>query len=145
MLKLLLIGNLGKDATINLYDGKSVINFSVAHTEKYKDKNGNNNSKVVWVECAYWVNSTGIAQYLNKGTSVFVEGVPEINVFEKQDGTTGSSLKLKVTSVQLLGGGNRHNDNAQTATVANDTVSPGKEYNQHTGNIETILSDDLPF
>ncbi len=40
MIKLLVIGNLGKDAVLNNVNGKNVINFTVAHTEKYKDAQG---------------------------------------------------------------------------------------------------------
>ena len=48
MIKLLVIGNLGKDAVVNNVNGKSVINFSVAHTEKYKDAQGNQKDRTVY-------------------------------------------------------------------------------------------------
>ena len=73
MVKLEVIGHIGKDATVNEYNGKKVINFSVAHSEKYKDASGNVVNKSVWVDCAYWVESTAVAQYLKKGTQVYVE------------------------------------------------------------------------
>ncbi len=37
MIKIQVIGHLGKDCTVNNVNGKNVINFSVAHSEKYKD------------------------------------------------------------------------------------------------------------
>jgi len=40
MIKLQVIGNLGKDAVVNNVNGKSVINFNVAHTERFKDAQG---------------------------------------------------------------------------------------------------------
>ncbi|MBD0352663.1 MAG: single-stranded DNA-binding protein, partial [Flavisolibacter sp.] len=40
MIKMQVIGNLGKDCVVNNVNGKSVINFTVAHTEKYKDSQG---------------------------------------------------------------------------------------------------------
>ena len=40
MIKMQVIGHLGQDATVNNVNGKSVINFSVAHSEKYKNKDG---------------------------------------------------------------------------------------------------------
>ena len=58
MIKLQAIGHLGKDATTNAVNGKNVINFSVAHTEKYKDQQGNQKEKTVWVECSYWTEKT---------------------------------------------------------------------------------------
>jgi single-strand DNA-binding protein len=103
MIKLQAIGNLGKDCVTNAVNGKNVINFNVAHTEKYRDAQGNQKDKTIWVECAYWTDRTGIAPYLKKGTQVYVEGTPDIRTYSKSDGTTGVSLTLRVLSVQLLG------------------------------------------
>jgi single-strand DNA-binding protein len=71
MIKLQVIGNLGKDGVVNNVNGKNVINFSVAHTEKFKDAQGVQKDKTIWVECAYWTDRTGIAPYLKKGTQVY--------------------------------------------------------------------------
>jgi single-strand DNA-binding protein len=103
MIKLQVIGNLGKDCVTNTVNGKNVINFSVAHTEKFKDAQGNQKDKTIWVDCAYWTDRTGIAPYLKKGTQVYAEGTPELRTYPKNDGTTGVSLTLRVQSVQLLG------------------------------------------
>src|SRR5437868_3232564 len=104
MIKMQIIGNLGKDCVVNTVNGKNVINFTVAHTEKYKDSQGNQQEKTTWVDCAYWVDRTAVAQYLTKGKQVFVEGQPEARSFQRNDGTPGSSLSLRVREVQLLGG-----------------------------------------
>jgi len=104
MIKLQVIGNLGKDCVTNLVNGKNVINFNVAHTEKFKDAQGNQKDKTVWVDCAYWTDRTGIAPYLRKGTQVYVEGVPDVRTYPKNDGGTGVSLQLRVSNIQLLGG-----------------------------------------
>jgi single-strand DNA-binding protein len=103
MIKLQVIGNLGKDCVTNTVNGKNVINFNVAHTEKFKDAQGNQKDKTIWVECAYWTDRTGIAPYLKKGTQVYAEGTPEVRTYPKNDGTTGISLTLRVQNVQLLG------------------------------------------
>jgi single-strand DNA-binding protein len=103
MIKLQVIGNLGKDCVTNAVNGKNVINFSVAHTEKFRDAQGNQKDKTIWVDCAYWTEKTGIAPYLKKGTQVYAEGTPELRTYPKNDGTTGVSLTLRVQSVQLLG------------------------------------------
>lgn len=109
MIKLQVIGNLGKDSITNNVNGRSVINFSVAHTERFKNAQGQTQDRTIWVECAYWTERTAIAPYLRKGTQVYVEGQPEVRTYPKNDGTTGASLTLRVTSVQLLGS---RNDNA---------------------------------
>ena len=104
MIKLQIIGNLGKDCVVNTVNGKNVINFTVAHTEKYRDSQGNNQEKTTWVDCAYWTDKTAVAQYLMKGKQVYVEGQPEARSFQRNDGTPGASLSLRVREVQLLGG-----------------------------------------
>ena len=103
MLKAQLIGKLGKDATVNNVNGRNVINFSVAHSERFKDSQGNQQEKTVWVDCAYWTDRTAIAPYLIKGTQVFIEGSPESRSFTKSDGTPGVALSLRVRDIQLLG------------------------------------------
>src|SRR5882672_3901103 len=103
MIKLQVIGNLGKDCIVNTVNGKNVINFSVAHTEKFKDSSGAQREKTTWVECAYWTDRTGIAPYLKKGTQVYAEGSPEVRTYQTQDGKSGASLTIRVQTVQLLG------------------------------------------
>ena len=132
MLKLQVIGHLGKDCTTNVVNGKNVINFSVAHSEKYKDSAGVQKDKTLWVECAYWTERTAIAPYLKKGQQVYCEGITDIRTYTKNDGTSGTSLTLRVLSVQLLGGGSR-NESGDTESSAENmsTASAGP--------------DDLPF
>ena len=103
MIKMQVIGNLGKDCVVNTVNGKNVINFTVAHTEKYKDSQGNNQEKTTWVDCAYWTDRTAVAPYLQKGQQVYVEGTPEVRSFTRNDGTAGASLSMRVREVQLLG------------------------------------------
>lgn len=139
MIKLQAIGHLGKDCITNVVNGKNVINFSVAHTEKFKDSQGIQKEKTIWVECAYWTDRTAIAPYLRKGTQVYVDGSPEIRTYSKTDGTSGASLTLRVSSVQLLGskpegssGGTNYNSSSVPVSVpsASDITEP---------------IDDLPF
>ncbi len=103
MIKLTAIGHLGKDALVNNVNGKNVINFAVAHTEKYKDAQGNQKDKTIWVDCAYWTDRTAIAPYLKKGTQVYVEGQPDVRTYTTKEGVNGATLALRVLSVQLLG------------------------------------------
>jgi single-strand DNA-binding protein len=120
MIKMQAIGHLGKDCTVNNVNGKTVINFSVAHTEKYKDAQGNQQEKTTWVDCSWWSDRTTIAPYLKKGTQVYVEGSPEVRTFAKNDGTTGASLSLRVQAVQLLGSKDNGPQNGQqTQPVSN--------------------------
>lgn len=144
MIKMQVIGRLGKDCVVNTVNGKNVINFTVAHSEKYKDSQGALQEKTIWVDCAYWTDRTAVAPYLQKGTQVFVEGQPEARSFQRNDGTPGSSLSLRVREVQLLGtkndnagGGSSYQpNNASSALSSNNVPSP---------NEITEPVDDLPF
>lgn len=140
MIKLQVIGNLGKDCVVNTVNGKNVINFTVAHTEKFKDSTGAQKEKTIWVDCAYWSDKTGIAPYLKKGTQVFVEGTPEVRTYTTQDGKNGASLSLRIQAVQLLGsrssenaGGGNYNNQPATTQPMNEPI------------VESDVADDLPF
>jgi single-strand DNA-binding protein len=169
MLKLNVIGHLGKDAVVNNVNGKSVINFSVAHSEKVKDAQGNQNDKTVWVECAYWTDRVAVAPYLKKGTQVYAEGNADIRTYTTNDGRTGSNLTLRVLNIQLLGGkaegdnsggGNYNNNNnyqqaapqqqsyQQPAPQQNYQPQPQQNYNRPSAPSAAELTeplDDLPF
>ena len=154
MIKLQVIGNLGKDCVTNTVNGKSVINFNVAHTEKFRNNQGVQQDKTIWVECAYWTDRTAIAPYLKKGTQVYVEGSPEVRTYPKNDGTTGVSLSLRVVSVQLLGtrgdsggssdsgsnygSGSNYNSGGYSSQGSSNVQSGG-------GNEISEPVDDLPF
>ena len=143
MIKMQVIGHLGKDCVVNTVNGKSVINFTVAHSEKYKDSQGTLQEKTIWVDCAYWTDRTAVSPYLQKGTQVFVEGQPEARSFQRNDGTPGSSLSLRVREVQLLGskadGGTGGSYQPNTAANSNS--------NSHVPSPNEITEpvDDLPF
>ena len=132
MIKLQVIGNIGKDATVNNVNGRNVINFSVCHTEKYKDAQGVQKDKSVWVDCAKWGEKTGIVPYLTKGTKVYVEGTCEVRTWNK-DGKSGASLVLNVVSVELLGGNQQQ------------VQQPVQHPSTTTLQSDPLQSDDLPF
>jgi len=150
MIKLQVIGNLGRDCVVNNVNNKSVINFSVAHTEKFRDAQGNQKDRTIWVECAYWTDRTAIAPYLKKGTQVYAEGQPDIRSYTTQDGRSGTSLTLRVTNVQLLGA--RSSDGDSGGSQGYNAPS----YNNNYGSSQPVASspsqsdygevaDDLPF
>lgn len=145
MIKMQVIGNLGKDCVVNTVNGKNVINFTVAHTEKYKDSQGNNQEKTTWVDCAYWTDRTAIAPYLQKGQQVFVEGNPEVRSFTRNDGTAGASLSLRVREVQLLGGRKGDNTVGGGYQEASSPARQQESNNTHAPAGIDDVADDLPF
>jgi single-strand DNA-binding protein len=122
MIKLQVIGHLGRDAIINTVNEKTVINFSVAHTERYKDHQGNKQEKTTWVDCAYWTDKK-VGPYLLKGTLVFVEGTPEVKTYNKKDNTQGFSLSMRVLGLELHGssGERKESEPANTTSVSSSS------------------------
>jgi len=126
MIKLQIIGNLGKDCIVKEVNGKNVINFSVAHTEKFKDGMGNQKERTTWVECAYWTDKTTVAQFLTKGRTVYAEGSPEADAYSNKEGQPAATLRMRVQNVQLLGS----NSNEQTAPQQQYANSSSNNFNQ---------------
>lgn len=144
MIKMQVIGRLGKDCTVNTVNGKNVINFTVAHSEKYRDSQGNNQEKTTWVDCAYWTDRTAVAPYLTKGTQVFVEGSPEVRTFTRNDGTNGATLTMRVRDVQLLGGRENNMGGGGAPAYQDQAPSmPGNSVPNNNGISDPV--DDLPF
>lgn len=149
MIKLQVIGNLGKDAIVNNVNGKNVINFTVAHTEKYKDAQGNQKDRTTWVDCAYWTDRTAVAPYLKKGTQVYVEGQPDVRTYTTGDGRQGASLTLRISNVQLLGSRNSDGGGSNDGGGSSYQSAP-PSYSQPataapSANDLTEPLDDLPF
>ena len=147
MIKLQVIGRLGKDCVVNAVNGKNVINFTVAHSEKFKDSQGNNQERTTWVDCAYWTDRTAVAPYLTKGQQVYVEGTPEVRTFTRNDGTNGATLTIRVREVQLLGG--RDNAGGNSGGY-NQQESAAPAYNNSRNDVPASSGigepvDDLPF
>ncbi len=145
MIKLQVIGHLGRDCVTNTVNGKSVMNFTVAHTEKYRDAQNQQKERTIWVDCAYWSDRTAIAPYLRKGTQVFVEGNPDVRTYPKNDGTTGASLTMRVMNIQLLGsrteGGPGQPQGAESFAQSGPVNAPASM-----GPISgPDMADDLPF
>jgi single-strand DNA-binding protein len=146
MIKLQVIGNLGADCIQKEINGKTVINFNVAHSEKYKDAQGNLKERTTWVNCAYWTDKTAIAQYLTRGTTVYAEGSPEADAYTNKEGQAAATLRMRVQNVQLLGGANRDNQGANSGNVSHATAAPtAVQPVVRTAPDSMPVTDDLPF
>ena len=156
MIKLQIVGNLGGDCIQKEVNGKNVINFNVAHTEKYKDGQGNQIEKTTWVNCAYWTDKTAIAQYLTKGKMVFAEGAPEADGYTNKDGQVAATLRMRVLNIQLLSSGNSEGGQSQqnqqpnqqpynAGNVTNAGSTPTPAMKSPSPAADMPLDDDLPF
>jgi single-strand DNA-binding protein len=140
-----IIGNIGQDAIINTHNGRQIINFSAAVTEKFKNADGVQTEKTIWFKCAFWREagqSIEIAKYLKKGTKVFVQGTPDLEAYSNKEGKPAANFKIKIDQIKLL---EKAPDKAapQTGTVEgqaqNNTV-------EQPANVEANIGEDgLPF
>jgi single-strand DNA-binding protein len=149
MIRLDVIGNLTRDCVVNNVNGKMVLNFTVGHNEKYKDKNGAIVNKPTFVDCAWWTDRTGIAPYLKKGVQIFATGQPEVRQYQTQDGKQGASLTIRVGNVQLLGSSQKDSQQqgqqvSSVANMANTMGTHSTDFAPSAGDITEPL-DDLPF
>jgi len=103
--KVMLIGNLGKDPELRTTaSGQSVVNFTVATSEKYKDKDGKTVERTEWHNVTMWGRLAEIAdQYLSKGSTVYIEGCIQTQKYEK-DGITKYMTNIIGQTMQMLGG-----------------------------------------
>ncbi|MEO5909098.1 MAG: single-stranded DNA-binding protein [Ginsengibacter sp.] len=146
MIKLQIIGHLGGDCTTNEVSGRTVINFNVAHSEKYKDAQGNLVDKTTWVKCAYWTDRSAIAQYLKKGQLVYVEGSPEAEAYMNKENQAAAALKMNVFRIQLLGSKNdNQGGNTQENSSYQNSTSSSSNVNQQAPSTVEEPADDLPF
>lgn len=147
MIKLQIIGHLGGDCTTNEVNGKTVINFNVAHSEKYKDAQGSLVDKTTWVRCAYWTDRSAISQYLKKGQLVYAEGSPEAEGYMNKENQAAATLKMSVFRIQLLGSKNdsQSGNIQQNSSYQNSSSSSNSNSNQNVSSAIEEPADDLPF
>ncbi len=131
MKKISIIGNVTKDAEVRAFEGgRSVINFDVAVNERYKDKNGQKQERTSYIRCAMWRENTTIAQYITKGTKLYVEGSPDADAYINKEGKAVGNIKVNVREIEFLGGAKKTDSGAGTSAEEVHTPS---------------TNDDLPF
>jgi single-strand DNA-binding protein len=100
------LARLGRDAELRkMSNGDSVTNLSLAFTFGRKGNDGKRPTQ--WVEGAlFGARADALAQYLTKGTliAVSLEDV-HIQTFQKADGTEGTKLSGRISTLDLAGGG----------------------------------------
>jgi single-strand DNA-binding protein len=109
--KVIIIGYLGRDPEMRYTpSGVPVVDFSVATSRKWKNKDGTPADETVWFRCTGWRElAETVNQYLHKGSKVFIEG--RLNpdpasgnprIYTRKDGTSGASYELTVENVKFL-------------------------------------------
>lgn len=106
--KVMLIGNVGRDPEIRYLDGNNngtkVATFTLATSERYRDRNGELRENTEWHNIVAWRNSADIAEkYVHKGTQLYIEGRLRTRSYTSQDGSKKYTTEITVDSLQLLG------------------------------------------
>lgn len=105
--KVILVGNLGADPeTRYLPSGEAVTNLRLATTDKWKDKtSGDWKEATEWHRLSFFGRLAEIAaEYLKKGSSIYVEGKIQTRKWQDKDGKDVYSTEIKVSEMQMLGG-----------------------------------------
>ena len=104
--KVILVGNLGRDPELRyIQSGQAVANFSLATSDRWRDKEGNNQERTEWHRIVVWGKSAeNCAQYLQKGRSVYVEGRLQTQEWEDKEGIKRKTTEIVAQTVQFLGG-----------------------------------------
>ncbi|MEM5316064.1 single-stranded DNA-binding protein [Paraburkholderia sp. JHI869] len=105
--KVILVGNLGAEPEVRyLPSGDAVANIRLATTDRFKDKaSGEFKEMTEWHRVSFFGRLAEIvAEYLKKGSSVYIEGRIRTRKWQAQDGTDRYSTEIVADQMQMLGG-----------------------------------------
>lgn len=106
----MLIGNVGRDPEVRYLEGsaagggRKVATFTLATSERYKDRNGESRENTEWHNIVAWGNSAEIAEkYIRKGSQLYIEGRLRTRSWTDQSGVKKFTTEINVDNLQLLG------------------------------------------
>ena len=100
-------GRVTADAQVrNVSNSKTVVNFSVAINDSYKNKEGERIEQTTYFDCAYWF-SPKVAQILTKGTVVELTGKVSARAWTGSDGQPHAGLNFNTSQIKTHGGGKK--------------------------------------
>lgn len=144
--KVILIGNVGRDPEVRrLGDGNPVVNFSIATSESWRDKNtGERKERTEWHNVVIF--NEGIAkiaeQYVRKGSKVYLEGALQTREYQDKDGnqrkTTEIVLQRYRGELTLLSG---RDDGEERQEPRKPSISE----RANPANRSRYMDDDIPF
>jgi single-strand DNA-binding protein len=131
--QLTITGRLGGDPESRFTpSGSQVCNFSVAVGNDYTNKNGDKESKTMWIKCVAWNKQAEVyKQYLHKGSRVLISGQLNTDeqgnprIWQGTDGTSHASFEMTVRELVFLdkanaSGGSDNTSKMDTAPVVAD-------------------------
>ena len=100
----MLIGNAGKDPDVRNTGGGKVANFTLATTERFKGRDGQQQEKTEWHNIVVWGNLADVVEnYVRKGSQLYVEGKLQTRKYTDSQGNDRYITEINVASLQLLG------------------------------------------
>ena len=138
--KVIIVGNLGADPDSRaMPSGNAVTNISVATSESWNDREtGEKQEKTEWHRVVFFNRLAEIAaQYLKKGSQVYVEGKLQTRKWEDKEGNERWTTEVVANQMQMLGdrmSNDMSNDNASSSKSSSDNDFSTDEFD-----------DDIPF
>ena len=153
--KVILLGNLGKDPEVKYtQSGMAIARFSLATTERAKDKDGNWQDKTEWHNLVAFGRTAEVAgEYLKKGRTIYIEGALRTSSWDdKESGQKKYKTEVIVNDLVMVGGqrdggeGGGYGGGRGGARSGNnfDQRAPEQEESQAPAS-ETITDEDIPF
>lgn len=149
--KVMLIGRLGRDPEVRyLPNGAAVANFSIATSEKYKDKvTGEAKENTEWHNVVVYDRLAEIVQtYLKKGSLVYIEGKLKTRKYEDKQGITRYVTEVHAMGLQMLGYNESNAGNSSPQQPILNQSNGQTNLNQippYAGGGIASLDDDIPF
>ncbi len=145
--KAILIGHLGSDPEVRTIEsGTKVVNFSIATTERYKDKNGNPIDKTEWHNVVMWRGLAEIAEkWLKKGSQVYIEGRLRTRSWDDQNGNKRYTTEILADNMTMLGGAGGGSGSSSGSGQAQASAPQQNQVNEPQGPSLDDIDDDLPF
>jgi single-strand DNA-binding protein len=137
--KIIIVGHLGRDPEMRYTpQGTAVCNFSVATSERRKDKSGEYQDVTTWFNVSLWGNrAETTSQYLSKGKLVYIEGRLTQREYQDRDGNTRTSLDVNASDLQFIGP--RGDDAPVPREERSSRQAPDEDHSS------AISDDDIPF
>ena len=118
--KVMLIGNVGRDPNVRYLDGNAggqgskVATFTLATTERFRDRSGETRENTEWHNIVAWRNSADLAEkFIHKGTQIYVEGRLRTRSYTDQAGVQKYTTEVVADNIQLLGRRQDGDENGQ--------------------------------
>ena len=147
--KVILVGNLGRDAELRYTPGGApVATLNMATTEIWNDKGGQRQEKTEWHRVVLWGKTAeSLNEYLTKGKQIYVEGRLQTRQWDDKDGNKRYTTEIRGDRVVLLGGGGGGaGGGGRQMARAGAGAGAGAGMDDPMGEpVSELTDDDIPF